>query len=140
MTSQATSALKEFFNKLADHPVEPTDPEYVPILEEHSKETDPIKAMATRISWSESASVNLLSGQRGTGKSTELRRLRSLLVHDGCVVFLCDMRDYLNLTTAVEITDFLISVMGALGEAVRESYNQDLASETFWTRLRNFLQ
>ncbi len=62
--------------------------------------------MATRISWSDAAGVNLFSGQRGSGKSTELRRLRHMLDRKGCEVFLCDMRDYMNLTKPVEITDF----------------------------------
>jgi len=66
---------------------------------------DPIDALATRITWSEAASINLLSGQRGSGKSTELRRLRHILQEAGCEVFLCDMRDYMNLTTPVEIKD-----------------------------------
>ena len=35
-------------------------------------------------------------GQRGSGKSTGLRRLKAYLEQDGHIVFLCDMRDYLN--------------------------------------------
>ncbi len=130
--------LKTFFNQLKDEPLEPSSVFYVPFLERRN-DGDPVKDLATRIDWSEAATVNLVSGQRGTGKSTELRRLRKLLQDQGSVVFLCDMRDYMNLTTAVEITDFLISVMGALGEEVQREFEQDIAREGFWERLVNFL-
>ena len=67
--------LKEFYNQLVDRPLEPTDAFYEPFAESMGSDGDPIDALATRITWSEAASVNLLSGQRGSGKSTELRRL-----------------------------------------------------------------
>jgi energy-coupling factor transporter ATP-binding protein EcfA2 len=98
-------------------------------VEELGNDGDPIGALATRITWSEAASVNLLSGQRGSGKSTELRRLRKLLQDEGCVVCLCDMRDYMNLTMPVEITDFFISVMGALNDAVQDTHQENVAHE-----------
>ncbi len=139
MDAALNQRLKNFFNQLADRPLEPTDPAYVPFLEEESDSVDPINALARRISWSEAASVSLLSGQRGTGKSTELRRLRKILEDEGVVVFLCDMRDYMNMTTPVEITDFLISSMSALGDSVNSAYHKDLAKETLWTKLFNFL-
>jgi len=97
--------LKEFYNQLVDRPLEPTDAFYEPFVESMGSDGAPIDALATRITWSEAASINLLSGQRGSGKSTELRRLRHILQEAGCEVFLCDMRDYMNLTTPVEIKD-----------------------------------
>jgi hypothetical protein len=132
--------LKEFYNRLADRPLEPTDAFYEPFVESMSSEMDPIDALATRILWSGAASVNLLSGQRGNGKSTELRRLRHILREAGCEVFLCDMRDYMNLTTPVEITDFFISMLGALNDAVQESYKENMAHESYWDRVIRFLQ
>ena len=140
MDKELDRKLKRFFNQLTDRPLEPNDQAYVPFLEEGSEAAvDPIHALAKRISWSEAASVSLLSGQRGTGKSTELRRLRKILSDDDCVVFLCDMRDYMNLTTPVEISDFLISIMSGLGDAVNDLFQRDLAKETLWTRLFTFL-
>ncbi len=131
--------LRKFYNRLADRPLEPDDPFYEPFVETMDSEGDPIADLATRILWSEAASVNLLSGQRGSGKSSELRRLRKILRDEGCEVFLCDMRDYMNLTTPVEITDFLMSVMGALNEEVHQTYREDIARESYWTRLIEFL-
>ena len=131
--------LKVLYNQLQDRPLEPDDPFYVNYLEQQP-EHDSIRALATRIAWSEAASVNLLSGQRGSGKSTELRRLRKYLQdEDSCIVLLCDMRDYLNLTKPIEITDFLISLMVALNLAVIEHYGKNFTKENYWDRLINFL-
>lgn len=138
MDAEQRANLRAFYNQLTDQPLESTDKFYEPIVERLGSDGDPIGDLATRISWSEAASVNLLSGQRGSGKSTELRRLRKLLKDDGCEVFLCDMRDYLNLTQPVEITDFLMSVMGALNEEVYQVYREDFSRESYWERLINF--
>jgi hypothetical protein len=138
MDPRQKARLREFFNKLADKPLEPDDPFYEPFVATMS-DGDPIETLATRILWSEAASVHLLSGQRGSGKSTELRRLRKTLHDQGCEVFLCDMRDYMNLTTPVEITDFFISIMGALNDAVQERYDKEPARESYWDRLIHFL-
>ena len=139
MEPRQKARLREFFNKLVDRPLEPDEPFYEPFVAAMS-DGDPIEALATQISWSDAASVHLLSGQRGSGKSTELRRLRKTLHNQGCEVLLCDMRDYMNLTTPVEITDFFISIMGALNDAVQEQYSKNVAHESYWDRLIRFLQ
>lgn len=115
MSAEIRAKLKAFNNSLKDVPLEPDNCCYVAYLEKSSS-GDPINELFTKMSWSEAATVNLVSGQRSSGKSTELRRLRKLLSDDGCVVFLCDMHNYINMTTPVEITDFFISIMGALSE------------------------
>ncbi len=124
---------------MEDTPLEPDNPCYVPHLGKPDGTGDPIVELYNSISWSEAASVTLLSGHRGSGKSTELRRLRKLLEEDGCVVFLRDMGDYMNMTTPVEISDFFISIMGALNDAYFEKYNENPAKENYWERLVNFL-
>ncbi|MFT4928752.1 MAG: hypothetical protein ACI8WB_004872, partial [Phenylobacterium sp.] len=58
---------------------------------------------------------------------------------DGCIVFHCDMSQYMNLTTVVEVTDFLISVMAALNDAVLEKYGKDFSQRGFTQRLGDFL-
>ena len=88
MQADIRAKLKRFNNSLVDEPLEPDHPCYVGYLEK-AKSGDPISELFTRISWSDAATVNLVSGQRSTGKSTELRRLRKLLETDGCEVFLC---------------------------------------------------
>ncbi|NBC13900.1 MAG: hypothetical protein GVY09_11255, partial [Gammaproteobacteria bacterium] len=103
-------------------PLEPDDPYYVEILQA-TPEKDPVLMLWQRLDWSESESVNLLTGFRGNGKSTELRRLKRLLTgRSGACVFLVDMADFLLMTKPLELSDFVLSLMTALGQAVeRES-------------------
>lgn len=133
--------LREFYNRLESGPLEPDDPLYEPLIPKLHRGGDAVDALRQGLTWSKAASVHLLSGQRGSGKSTELRRLRQLLRNQGYEVFLCDMREYMNLTKPVEITDFLISVVGALNDVVRNDpkYSKDFSREGYWERLTNFL-
>jgi len=131
------SDLQRFFQTLKDRPLEPDDPFYEAHLDKNPN--DPIKELVRDITYADDDSVNLLSGQRGSGKSTELHRLRRLLETKGYVVFLCDMQNYINLYFPIEITDFLISIMLALNETIREKYGKDFAKRGYGERLKNFL-
>lgn len=130
--------LKDFHDTLEDRPLTPDHPFYVPYRAEAPH--DPIAHLATQIDWRRSEGVYLLSGQRGSGKSTELRRLRARLEDQGCVVFLSDMRDYMNMTSRVEITDFFFSILGALAEEVDRKYGKNPLVEGFWSRFTGFLK
>lgn len=102
---------------------------------------DPLQELATQIDFSESAGAYLFTGNRGTGKTTELLRLAKILENYGCEVFYADMSEYLTLTQRVEVTDFLISVLGALSEKVATRLGEDPDQpgffERFWTFLRS---
>ncbi|CAN5412672.1 hypothetical protein BH24GEM3_BH24GEM3_18370 [soil metagenome] len=136
---QQQATLKRFFNALADQPLPPDHPYYVPYRSAQPEE-DYISFLGTEILYREVAGVNLFSGQRGTGKSTELLRLQRSLEQEGCVVLLSDMRDYMHMTTRVELTDFFLSAMGALAEQVQSRYGGNILNESYWTRIANFLQ
>ncbi len=135
--NQYLKELKAFYNALDDKPLEPTDVFYLPFLQD--SDSDPIAELANRINFSVSESINLFSGQAGCGKSTEFRRLRKKLQEDDCVVFLLNMRWYMNLTTPVEISDFLISIMTALSEKIEKKYNKSPAKRSYIERLGDFL-
>lgn len=108
---------------------------------EATPEKDPILALWKRIDLAESESVNLLTGFRGNGKSTELLRLKSMLEKNGCRVFLVNMLDYVLMTKPLALSDFILSLMAALAGAVEASSDQDLAplSISYWKRLHDFL-
>ncbi len=133
--------LRDFYKTLAGkgmQPLEPDDRYYVPILEE-TPEKDPILKLGQRIDWAESESVDLLTGFRGNGKSTELRRLKRDLEAKGCRVFMLDMLEYVMMTKPLEITDFVLSLMAGLTqEASRVGLTE--VSDTYWQRLVQFLQ
>lgn len=137
--SNAETQRRTFFQAFSGKgslPLEYGSPLYVPRLSADAIH-DPILQVRKRISYAESESVQLLTGFRGNGKSTELRRLKALLEGEGCRVFLIDMADFLNPTKPVEITDFLLSVTAALAAALGD--NAAVAREGFWARLSNFL-
>lgn len=71
-------SLYDSLNGTGAEPLEPDDPYYVPPLESPSPK-DPILRLARGIELAESESVDLLTGFRGNGKSTQLRRLRKEL-------------------------------------------------------------
>ena len=138
--SQRRNDLKIFFNALADRPLEPDDKAYLKDLHRDAAGGDPIDTLAAQILFTEGEGVYPFTGNRGTGKSTELRRLKKMLEDQGCVVFLADMQEYVNLTTAIEISDFIVAVMGALSEKVFERYNTNPGERNYWDRLQAFFK
>lgn len=131
--------LRRFHQNLVDGPLEPDDERYVPMYSNTS--ADPVVRLARKIEWKQLESVQLFSGFRGTGKSTELRRLRRDLAQQGFKVVLCDMQDYLNLSSPVDVSDFLISMAGALSDALAtdpDLLGADLAERSYWRRAVDF--
>jgi hypothetical protein len=129
--------FKTFFQQLLDKPLEAGDSRYVnlyggptPLLD------DPVEILSRAIELSPGESVQLLSGYRGTGKTTELKRLEAKLVVDGYQVVYVDMDRHLNMTTEVDISDFLLVTAGAFGEAMRapEHLGKDATQEGYWER------
>jgi energy-coupling factor transporter ATP-binding protein EcfA2 len=137
---QLTSLYKNLEGK-GTLPLEPNDPYYV---ERFSGEAnrDPIQRLQLEIQWAASESVHLLTGFRGNGKSTELRRLKRLLEDEGHVVFLVNMLDYLIITKPLELSDFILSLMVALSEEAgkKEGLGLQPLATSYWERLGNFLQ
>ena len=84
MAAADSEFLKSFYQALSDRPLDPVDDQrmYVPLYEDPtSAPTDPVHEMQTTIEWSSVESAQLFSGFRGTGKSTELRRLKRCLLY-----------------------------------------------------------
>jgi hypothetical protein len=83
--------------------------------------------------------VQLLSGYRGSGKTTELQRMVSRLEAESYVAVMSDIEDYLSPGTPVELVDFLLGFTGALSDACDER-NVDLgAGGSLWDRAVNLL-
>jgi hypothetical protein len=100
---------------------------------------DPVQELANQIDLSDSAGAYLFTGNRGTGKTTELLRLATILREYDCEVFYADMAEYLTLTQRIEISDFLISVLGAFSEKIAERFREDPGKPSFFERIRSFL-
>ena len=142
MTPDDRIFLKRFFQNLLDQSLDPSDERYVPLYEDPAlADEDPVALLAYAIEWT-SESVQLLSGYRGTGKSTELKRLKARLEESGYLVFLCDVEDYLNLSTRIDVSDFLMVVAGMFGEAADEFLKAKgcNADGSFWEWIHDFLK
>src|SRR5512142_370878 len=107
MDTPQAEFLRLFYQNLGERPLHPDQMQYVRLYDSSQGlvHADPVDQLATVIEWTESESVQLFSGFRGTGKTTELHRLAALLSSRGCIVALCDMEDYFNLSTPVDISD-----------------------------------
>lgn len=113
---------------------------YVPNLHGHDARIDPVVELADQIDFSDSAGAYLFTGNPGTGKTSELMRLAKRLREYQCEVFYVDMSEYLNLTQRVEVTDFLISVLGGLSEKAWDRFAVGVGRRSYFERIHSFLQ
>lgn len=140
-TTNPKQHLKELYQALRDKPLDPANEHdaqwYVPYVQQ--LETDPIAEIFNEITFNDAESLHYVTGQRGTGKSTELLRLRRLLSDNGVVVFYVDMLHYLHMSEPAEISDFLIAVAGGLAQQAREQHQLHVEEESFWDKLQHFI-
>ena len=131
--------LTAFVQALDDHPLEAGSSQYVPDLHKDAATGDPINQLAWQIGTHTGGATYFFSGMIGSGKSTELMRLKSMLEKKGHIVVYADMANYVNFGSPTEISDLLMSVVGAFSDRAGEILGQDPARQTFWERLTNFL-
>ncbi|HEY1538469.1 MAG TPA: hypothetical protein VGF63_03650 [Solirubrobacteraceae bacterium] len=136
--------LRDFFRALEDRPLDPDDPAYVGLYDDRDLQLeDPVELLARSIEWAPTnTSAQLLSGFRGAGKSTELRRLHRQLTDAGYLVLLVDIFDYLSPSSPVDVTDFVMVLAGALSDALDKEkvFAKSTTHESYWLRLKSFLQ
>ena len=131
--------LKAFHNALQNSkPLESGDPLYVPILQQNPA-ADPILQLSQRIDFAVSESVNLLTGFRGNGKSTELLRLKHLLENQGHIVILTNMQQYVLMTKPLELADFLLSLIAALANRTKSEFGIESIKDSPLSRFWDFL-
>ena len=131
-TVSSTELSKAFLRALdqakpLDYSVEEQRKLYVPSL--HG-EADILLRLAREIDSREGQGMYLFTGQIGSGKSTELYRLKHLLeTHNGCKVFYCDLEQWLNPQLAVELGSFLVAVVASWIEQSTSLLSQRTALE-----------
>ncbi|HLM46592.1 MAG TPA: hypothetical protein VK458_22170 [Myxococcaceae bacterium] len=149
MKTEDLAFLRNFFRAVTDQPIEFNGNDanrYVPLYDSPELAPhDPVKLLARPIQFALGQSVQLFSGFRGSGKSTELHRLRKHLgepEQGDYKVVLCDIEDYINLSQSVDIIDFLLAVAGAFGDALHKEgfLTGDPAKEGYWARFTTFLK
>jgi hypothetical protein len=137
MSTELRPLLREWMASLTLDPLDPTDPNehrYVPLEESGKAAVDEIHAM---IDLRLNPTAQLLSGPRGSGKTTELYRLKGALEQDGFTVVIIDILQLVNQAMPVDVADFLIAV--ALGTS-EQFPPADPAKEGFGRRFLDFLQ
>ncbi|MGI8684686.1 MAG: hypothetical protein ACR2MO_06300 [Acidimicrobiales bacterium] len=143
MDAADSSFKKSFYANLVDQPLEPDDPRYVPFYEDPQLSADdPVESLAANIEFTPGFSARLFSGFRGSGKSTELRRLRARMRANGWIVLLVDMEDYLNLSTPLDVPDMLLAVAGAFSDQIVDDglLPEAPGKLNYWERFVTFLR
>lgn len=143
MSAEDQAFLRDFFRALEDRPLDPDDPAYIGLYDDPTLGLeDPVKLLLRSIEWAPSnTSAQLLSGFRGAGKSTELRRLRRDLREAGYLVLLFDVFDYLSPSSPIDASDFVMVLAGALSDELDEAgvFKHSTTHESYWTRLKHFM-
>ncbi|MGH3998963.1 MAG: hypothetical protein ACRDTJ_16085, partial [Pseudonocardiaceae bacterium] len=104
---------REWSAALTLGPLDPSDPNetrYVPLAEAGRGAVDELLAT---IELALDTTTQLLSGPSGSGKTTELCRLRGELVDAGFHAAIFDVGSYVNESSPIDVTEFLIAL--ALG-------------------------
>ena len=140
LTKDELDFLRVTHRQLADVPLEPNDPLREPI-HEVLDDADPVLSMQRRVNFNDVQSLQLFSGFRGAGKTTELFRLRNELRKQNYVVLYADAMAYVNPAEPIDIADMLMVIAGAFSDtlATHPDFMTDIAHESFWDRLKNFL-
>lgn len=116
----------------------PDDERYVKNLH-GSNEEDVINLLCDDI-LARGSELFYFTGQRGTGKSTELRRLETMLAEEDAQPIRFDSLDYISDTDPVSVETLLLLVTAGLADWTRERYGEEYLKEEAWTRFWNWLQ
>ena len=131
-------SLFKNFSPQEQVPIGPEHLFYVPLFPEGD---DPILQMQESIGFTEHSSMQLFSGCRGSGKTTQLRRLAELLESDGYIVVTVDALDYFNPAQPIDAREIPIVLGAMLSEAMEadDKLGRDPSREGFLTRFVNLL-
>lgn len=139
--------LAELDEALTDEPIGYKDPRYFPFHRAagEPRGNDPVADLSATIERSERtrtrrSTCQLFSGFRGSGKSTELHRLASELTDAGHVVIFVAGNEIINLYQALEPTDLLVSVAGAVATDVSRRTGTSPAQQSLLRRIAEFFR
>lgn len=101
---------------------------------------DPVSLIFNDISLTGDSSLNFLSGFNGSGKSSQLLRLRDELSAKGYFVAFGNALDYFLPTQQISIELFLISLAGAFSDALEKDHKINAVHESYWKRFVHWLK
>lgn len=123
----------------SSRPLDADDPYYVPLLHGSDAE-DVIERLFQTIQDTEGSGLYYFTGQRGTGKSTELRRLKTLLNGNGYRCILFDALNYVHEAKPIDAEMLMLAVAAGLADEMERTYKQDVSIETPVSRFWAWLQ
>ena len=132
MTQPLKSEIQEFILKIQDEVLGIGDSRWIDF--DPSSHGGVVDDLATEIDLAAATGTYILTGQSGTGKSSTLRRLQTRLIGLNMQVVYIDMSEALLLSDRVEIGDFLVSMVGAIGESL-EIVTGVSAQKNYWQRI-----
>ncbi len=125
LDSSATNAddeqfLTELCQALSQEAIDSNDPRYVHAMEMPEVfGPDVVRELGRDVRRSTEGSVAFLTGTRGSGKSTQVLRLRDNLAESGYAVVYVSLEEYLNLHKPVEVVEVLYAMVGSMSDAFR---------------------
>lgn len=128
--------LREWLANLTLDPIDPCregETRYVPLEDSGRGAVDQIQAM---IDLRLDTTTQLLSGPNGSGKTTELLRLKGTLEGLGFTVAIVDILQFVNRSAPIDVTDCLIAVALGAGEQLPQPAGR---SGGFGRRFLDFL-
>lgn len=140
--------LDELYKRTLDNfIVDPANTDfYEPLFRANPNEDlppDPLPELRRAIVRGGTTSVQLFSGLRGTGKTTQLKRLRLDLEQRGRTVIYVDVLQYLSVTQPIDPSSFLLMLAGAASDALasdKEALGADARQVSYWTRFVEWLK
>ena len=122
-----------------------TDPRqstfYVPIYDDPAlRAQDVVSTLRDGIDFAAGQSVQILSGFRGSGKTSELLRLRAELQQAGYAVVYLDVEDYFNTESPVDGANFEFALAAGFVENSVSQQVFEPATASGWDRLHGFLK
>ena len=136
MTEDLRTTLREWLASLTLEPIDPCrkgETRYVPLEESGRGAVDQIFAT---IDLHLDTTTQLLSGPNGSGKTTELLRLKGNLEANGFTVAIVDILQFVNRSAPIDVADCLIAVALGAGEQLPQPAD---ARDGFGRRFLDFL-
>lgn len=135
--------LGDLLQALRPAPIDPDDSRYFAFHEAAGdpRGADPVARLRSTVELSRrETTCQIFSGFRGTGKSSELRRLRADLVADGFEVLVVEAEKVINLYKPVEPSDLLLSVAAAVATELEARFGENPADRGVGERIVEFFQ
>jgi hypothetical protein len=120
--------------------LKPEDPRYVPLNDLGVRGTgvDLVKQLRKTIDISDAHTRQLVSGFRGSGKTTELLRLAKALEDSGYWTIFVDTDEYLNLRVPATVSDLWMVIASKVDAYLAERDPKHQIARRLWSRIAAF--